>query len=252
MRRPEPGPARTFLAVSLKMYFDPARTLEWTAGVAELARTHPAVTGGHVDLVVLPSLPVLGSVVELLAGTGVAVGAQDLFHLDRGAYTGAVSGADLRQLGCAYAEVGHFERRTIFGEDDRMIRRKMVAARRNDLIPLLCVGESRAVSVDEAVSECVGQLEAAVGRDDIPLVVAYEPTWAIGAAEPAGPTHVKAVTAEIRAWLGDRDARVIYGGSAGNGLLTELDGAVDGLFLGRSAHRVPALRSILDETRGVR
>ena len=257
MRRPDSmrrEPA--VIGISLKMYFDPPRTLLWCAEVADIARHHPAVTSGRVTVVVLPSLPVLGAVVEAFAGTRVAVGAQDLFHEDRGAYTGAVSGADLKYLGCTYVEVGHVERRRIFGEDDRIVNLKVAAAWRNGLTPLLCVGEADRIPAAAAAKECIGQLELALGGPDVPgarvpLVVAYEPSWAIGAREPAGVQHVASVIADVRAWLDERPALrgtpVIYGGSAGEGLLTALHGTVNGLFLGRSVHASQELRSILDE-----
>ncbi|HKU10031.1 MAG TPA: triose-phosphate isomerase, partial [Sinomonas sp.] len=103
------------LGVSFKLYLDVDSTVEWAKTVAEAVRTHPAVKSGRVRLFVLPSLPAIPGVVDALQGTGVGVGAQDLFWEDRGAFTGAVSGADLRTVGCSYAEIGHAERRALFG-----------------------------------------------------------------------------------------------------------------------------------------
>ena len=130
------------VGVSLKMYFDPARTASWVREVAERTAQHDAVRSGRVHLFVLPSLPALPAAVAALAGTGVAVGAQDLFWADRGPYTGGVSGLDLRAIGCTYVEVGHAERRRVFGEDDAVIRLKLAAAFRSGLTPVLCVGEA--------------------------------------------------------------------------------------------------------------
>lgn len=247
--------ARTIIGVSLKMYFDPRRTLEWTHQVAELARSHPALTTGQTELVVLPSFPTLPQVIDIVAGTGVAVGAQDLFYEDRGAFTGAVSGADLRQLGCRYVEIGHIERRRYFGEDDQIINLKVAAALRNGLTPLLCIGEFDDEPLD-ASTDCIAQLDSAVaglalGAGRLPLLVAYEPAWAIGMDQPASAEHVVATTTAIRSWLDERPALrgtpIIYGGSAGQGLLSELGGAASGLFLGRFAHDAEALNAILDE-----
>ncbi len=257
-------PPPTLIAVSLKLYFDVPRTRTWCEQVASLASTHPAITTGATELVVLPSLPALPVATAALAGSPVRLGAQDLFHEDRGAFTGATSGADLRRVGCTYVEVGHFERRTLFGEDDRTVALKTRAAWRNKLTPILCIGELSNGSLDESVTSCVHQLQSALGTHlytdphtdlDLPsrrLVLAYEPSWAIGGSEPAAPDHVVAVAREVRLWLADHcpsiPTRIIYGGSAGVGLLTDLGTAVDGLFLGRFAHDITGLSKILDET----
>lgn len=256
MNRPDAAPV--LLGVSLKMYFGPRRTIEWCAAVAELARRHEAVSSGAVSLFALPAFSSLTAAIDIFADTAVAVGAQDLFWEDRGPYTGEVSGADLRDLGCSFVEVGHAERRGLFGEDDAVVNRKLAAAVRNSLTPVLCIGEHEIGSPDEAAATCVRQLESALdgltGKNDaLPLVVAYEPNWAIGAAHSASADHVAAVSARLKDWLRTRPgfeaSRVIYGGSAGPGLLGTLGGSVDGLFLGRFAHDPAALELILDEAR---
>ena len=130
------------LGVSLKLYLDVATTVDWARRVATIARGHSAVRGGDVRLFVMPSFPALAGVRAATAGTSVEVGAQNLHWEDRGPYTGEVSGADLREIGCTLVEVGHAERRCLFGEDDDTVRRKLAAAVRNGLTPVLCVGES--------------------------------------------------------------------------------------------------------------
>lgn len=247
--------APLIIGVSLKMYFDPGRSVDWARRVAAIAAEHPAVRERRIELFVLPSLPALPAVIEVLRDTRVRVGAQDLFHEDRGAYTGGVSGADLRALGCTYVEVGHAERRRWFGEDGGVINLKLVAALRNGLVPVLCVGERTKDGVESAVEECLGQLESAlygvVESREAEIVVAYEPEWAIGKQQAAAPDHVRAVTTRISAHLAAHRSlttpRVIYGGSAGPGLLPKLGDGVDGLFLGRFAHDSEKLRRILDD-----
>jgi triosephosphate isomerase (TIM) len=246
-----------FIGVSLKMYFGRFRTADWCRAVADIASSHPAITGGHVKLVVLPSHPYLLEARSILSATAVHVGGQDLFWEDGGAFTGEVSGAQLAELGCGYVEIGHAERRRIFAEDDTIITLKTAAAFRNGLTPLLCVGESERSSVEEATAECVAQLDSAlstVGADDAagPVVVAYEPQWAIGATRPASPQHITSVCAALRTHLPPfTDSQVIYGGSAQPGLLTQLKSGVDGLFLGRFAHDPSAVATILDEAAGL-
>lgn len=244
------------LGVSLKLYFDPDRTAQWAGQVATIARRHVAVTDKAVELFVLPSAPMIAATVQALRGTGVRVGAQDLFWEDRGAITGGVSGADLRDLGCDYVEIGHAERRRIFGEDDAMIRRKLDAAFRNRLCPIICVGECEKGSAEVAAAESIAELAALLDNttedhSERRLLVAYEPEWAIGAEHAASAEHVRHVVATIRSWLnvhrGHERHAVLYGGSAGPGLLRELAGAADGLFLGRFVHDPRALEQVLDE-----
>ena len=174
---------------------------------------------------------------------------------------GKWAGPNCREIGCRFVEVGHAERRSLFGETDAVIAGKVAAAVRNQLTPIVCVGETTAVPAEEAAERCVAQLEAALS--DVPrepasvpakgagVIVAYEPVWAIGASAPASPAHIRRVCAAIQGWAAQSPAmagaRVIYGGSAGQGLLRELGGAVDGLFLGRSAHNPEHLKDVLTE-----
>ena len=249
-------PAPILLGVSLKMYLGHADTLRWCERVAAVAGEHPAVTSGAAQLFVLPQFPSIPACVEICAGTPVQVGAQDLSWEDAGALTGEVSGATLAELGCRYAEVGHAERRRLLGETDEVVAAKTVAALRNGLTPVLCVGEAERTTPDRAAESCVGEVATMLAATDaagVParLVVAYEPHWAIGAREPASAAHIRTVCRSITDWLADRPStagsRVIYGGSAGPGLLTRLGTAVDGLFLGRFAHDPAALAAVLDE-----
>lgn len=239
------------------MYFDPQQAIRWSAKVAQFARTHTALGNGDVQLVIFPSLPVLAAVIDIFADTAVAVGAQDLFYEDRGPFTGAVSGADLWQLGCEYVEIGHVERRRLFGEDDRLINLKVHAAWRNGLVPLVCVGEDRDGPVEDAVHHCLAQLAAAIAGAGSnvtwrPLVVAYEPSWAIGAKAPADPARIRVVITALQQYIASSSAfvrsPVIYGGSATRDLVHELADLYDGLFLGRFAHDPAMLKSVIDES----
>jgi triosephosphate isomerase len=201
---------------------------------------------------VMPTFPSLPAVVEVFAASAVAVGAQDLAAADAGAYTGEVSGAVLAELGTTYAEVGHAERRRLFGEDESVVAAKTAAALRHGLVPVLCLGEVDRGDPTAAATECVRQLRSALGGAPAGrVVVAYEPQWAIGADRPAPDEHILAVVADLRTALASADGRtgsaVVYGGSAGPGLLTRLGDGVDGLFLGRFAHDPQALAAVLAE-----
>ncbi|OHV09172.1 triose-phosphate isomerase family protein [Kushneria phosphatilytica] len=246
-------PAPPCLGTSLKMYFGYHETLAWCRAIADMARHHPLVTDGGVELFVLPSFPLLAPVLEIFRDTGVGVGAQNLHWQDSGAFTGEVSGALLAEMGCQYVEVGHAERRRLFGEDEEVVTAKTTAAARNGLIPILCIGEAERGPSDQAADECIRQVEAAMSgmsrsQCERGLIVAYEPHWAIGASEPASTAHIGEVCARLRQHLAAWPAtRVIYGGSAGPGLLTRLSGQLDGLFLGRFVHDPAAFARLLDE-----
>jgi triosephosphate isomerase len=154
----------------------------------------------------------------------------------------------LAELGVSLVEIGHAERRRLFAEDDAVVARKVRAAVGHSLTPLLCIGEPDKLDAGAAADFCVGQVLAATEGDSaLPsrLVLAYEPVWAIGAQEPAPPQHVNAVLTRIRGALGP-GCPIIYGGSAGPGLLPQLP-AADGLFLGRFAHDAANLARVLDE-----
>ena len=248
--------ARFTIGSSLKMFFSHQRTREWTQAVAAICAEHPATTGGTVEFFIIPTFPSIPAVVELGRPAGILVGAQDLHWEDAGAFTGEVGGPELAEIGCTLVEIGHAERRAMFGETDEVVARKTLAGLRNGLAPVLCIGEKDRVDPDEAAAFNIRQLESALapareasagGR----LIVAYEPVWAIGAPEPAPPDHVTAVCQALREHLkGDAlfpDASVIYGGSAGPGLLPRIADDVDGMFLGRFAHDPEAIRRILDE-----
>ncbi|MHA7218106.1 triose-phosphate isomerase family protein [Arthrobacter sp. MDT1-48-3] len=247
---------RFTIGSSLKMYFGHRRQLEWTRQVAEIASTHPAVQQGVVEPFVIPTFPSIPAVRDLAVPGGLLVGAQDVHWEDAGAYTGEVSAAELAEIGVRLVEINHAERRSMFGETDSTAARKVLASLRHGLVPVLCIGEEEQGEHSSAIRACVQQLEAclaAARRDGTggQVIVAYEPVWAIGKADPAPDTHIRAVTGALRAHLRDdglvQEPRVIYGGSAGPGLLGRIAPDVDGMFLGRFAHDPAAFADILDE-----
>ena len=240
------------VGVSLKMYFGHREALSWFDRVAELARSNAAVASGEVGLFVIPTYLQIPAAVAAFAGTRVRIGAQDVSTEDSGALTGEVSASELREVGASLAEVGHAERRRLFGETDEITARKVAASLRNGLTPVLCIGESERLDARDAAAVVTDQLHADLaGAPPGPVIVAYEPVWAIGAAEPAPVAHISEVTLALRSALEADSERagssVIYGGSAGPGLLSELGSTVDGIFLGRFAHDPAALAAVLDE-----
>ena len=237
------------------MYFSHARTVAWCHSVAEIAGEHPAISGGAVELFVIPSYLSVPAALEAF-GPLALVGAQDLSTEDSGAYTGEVSGAEIAELGCRVVEVGHAERRRLFGETPEVVAAKTAAALRNGLDPVLCIGEAERTTPEEAVRDCIAQIDSALEPSRLAghsgrVIVAYEPHWAIGAPEPASAGYIRAVCSalqkHVRSLSSFPESAVIYGGSAGPGLLSEIADSVDGIFLGRFAHDPEALRVILDE-----
>jgi len=242
---------RVTVGVSLKAYFGRQQARDWFDDVAGRVRSHAAVRDGLVEMFVIPSYLQIDDALAAFAGTGVAVGAQDVSAHPRGAYTGEVTAAELAETGVTCVEVGHAERRRLFGETDEVVAAKAAAALSAGLVPVLCVGETERADARTAATTTIAQLRADLEPAPAgPVVVAYEPVWAIGAPEPADPDHISTVTRALMAEL-DEPARaesvVIYGGSAGPGLLARLGDDVDGLFLGRFAHDPDALVAVIDE-----
>lgn len=145
-------------------------------------------------------------------------GGQNMHWEEAGAFTGEISPVLLKDLGCTYVIVGHSERRQYFGETNETVSKKVVAALTHDLIPIVCVR-----SVEEITPALVGK----------PLVIAYEPVWAIGTGNAATPEHAQEVHTAIRQLVGDA-VRILYGGSVNeanaSALLAQPD--VDGLLVG--------------------
>jgi triosephosphate isomerase len=244
--------SRVTVGVSLKTYFGHERARAWFADVAQRAAAHPAVAEGAVRFFVIPTYLQIPAALDAFRGTPVLVGAQDVSQFDPGPYTGEVTADELAEIGVQVGEIGHAERRRLFDETDTVTAAKAAAALRHGITPVLCIGEAERLGSPAAALANVEQL--AVDLDGVPagpVIVAYEPVWAIGADEPAPDEHISTVTRALRAAVdADPDRAgsvVIYGGSAGPGLLTRLGATVDGLFLGRFAHEVDALVAVLDE-----
>jgi triosephosphate isomerase (TIM) len=209
----------------------------------ELRREIPP--GGAVACAVCVPSPYLAQARDLLSGSGLDWGAQDVSPYDKGAYTGEVSGAMLAELGCRYAIVGHSERRTLFGDTDAGVAKKYAAARRAGLTPIFCVGETLAEREQDRTEAVLarqvdalleqggaGQLEAGI--------VAYEPVWAIGTGKTATSGQAQQAHAFIRGRIAAKDAAVaaklpiLYGGSVKGGNAAELFSMpdVDGGLIG--------------------
>ena len=188
--------------------------------------------------------------------------AQNFYWRDSGAYTGEVSAAQLRGI-VKYALVGHSERRHVFGERDKDLRNKVQAAYRNDIIPVLCVGETaneraNGETNDVLHDQLVGGLANITSEEAERLVISYEPVWAIGTGKNAVPGDVeraaKAIRSQIKHLFGDKTAkqvRILYGGSVTVDNASGYLGAdgIDGLLIGGASLDVHAFSEIINKAR---
>jgi triosephosphate isomerase len=212
--------------------------------VADMAPGLQAVSG--VEQVLCPPFTSLVAVSAMLAGTGIGLGAQNMYWEESGAYTGEVSPAMVAEL-CGYVILGHSERRTYFGETDHGVNRKVLAALAHNLVPIMCVGETLAENAaGETAAVVTRQVrEGLQGVDPAKagqVVVAYEPVWAIGTGKAATGDGANAVVRDyirkpIAEMFGEATAqavRVLYGGSVTPANAAEFFGQpdIDGALVG--------------------
>jgi len=203
------------------------------AGVANLLAGYVESINSAAQVAVCPPAPYLQQVQEQLAGTAIVSGAQDVSQFESGAYTGEVSLSMLTEFDCRYVLLGHSERRSLFGEQDKDVAEKFVATLKAGLTPVLCIGETREQRLaNETESVVSRQLDAVIDAAGIAAfadaVIAYEPVWAIGTGDTATPEQAQQVHKLVRDKLAAIDADVaqrvpvLYGGSVNAGNAKEL------------------------------
>lgn len=225
----------------------------------ELAEDIVMETNGTLnEVVIFPPFTALETVADAIDGKHVGYGAQDLHWEDKGAFTGAVSGAMIADICAEYVLVGHSERRTIFGENEKIVASKIIAAYRNGLKPMLCVGENLAEREAGKTARKINmQLKSALrvisAEDAENLVVAYEPIWAIGSGKAATPEDALEVCTLIREKIGKiftpdiaRKVRILYGGSVNekNAASFSLSG-IDGVLVGGASLKADTFAAIV-------
>ncbi len=209
------------------------------------------------DILVCPPFTALHPVGRELEGSNIALGGQNMFYEEEGAFTGEISPLMLKDVGCSYVILGHSERRHIFGETDDLINKKVISAAKHRLTPILCVGET----LEERES---GETEKVVERQvreglkglspESELVIAYEPVWAIGTGKTATPELAQEVHSFIRSILSDifgeekaERTRILYGGSVkpqnAKGLLEMPD--IDGALVGGASLKAESFAKIV-------
>lgn len=225
----------------------------------ELAEDIVMETNGTLnEVVIFPPFTALETVADAIDGKHVGYGAQDLHWEDKGAFTGAVSGAMIADICAEYVLVGHSERRTIFGENEKIVASKIIAAYRNGLKPMLCVGENLAEREAGKTARKINmQLKSALrvisAEDAENLVVAYEPIWAIGSGKAATPEDALEVCTLIRNKIGKiftediaRKVRILYGGSVNEKNAADFNvSGIDGVLVGGASLKAESFAKIV-------
>lgn len=232
---------RYLIAGNWKMNTDRATAVELAGAIAE-----KAADAKDVELLVCPPAVYLAPVAEAISGKGVALGAQNMYFTDNGAFTGETSAAMLGDVGAEYVILGHSERRTLMGETDEDVNQKTLKALSVGLAPIVCLGESlEEREADRTLAVIKTQFEgslAGIEEAQIPsIVIAYEPVWAIGTGKVASPEQAEEVHAAIRGLLTERynaelaaQVRILYGGSMKPGNAADLlsQANIDGGLIG--------------------
>lgn len=227
-------------------------------GVALVKAIAPLVTEATCDVVVCVPAIDIPAVSEALKGTNIRLGAENVHFAEKGAYTGEISAAMLKEYGVEYVIIGHSERRQYFGETDETVNKRTLTALNAGLTPIVCVGETleeRETGKTEAVLH--RQLEEGLkGVEDLTkLVIAYEPVWAIGTGKTATAAQANETIGYIRKTLGElfcekcaAKVRIQYGGSMNAGNCKELmaQGEIDGGLIGGASLKAPDFSAIVN------
>jgi triosephosphate isomerase len=216
-----------------------------------------------VEVAVCPPSVYLHDVGAALRDGHIRLGAQNMYHETEGAYTGEISGAMLRDLGCDCVILGHSERRQLLGETDQAVNKKVFAALASDLQPIVCVGETLEQREQGQTSSIIaaqvkGSLAGLTSEQGGRIVVAYEPVWAIGTGKTATPDQAEEVHAQIRKLLDElfgaeiaEAIRIQYGGSVKPDNAQELLGQanIDGALVGGAALKPDSFAAIVGAAR---
>jgi len=235
---------KIFIAGNWKMN----KTIAETKALCEALKSSLAPFAGKCEVAVCPTFTSLAAAVEILKGTNVKVGAQNIHWADNGAFTGEISGAMLQEIGVEYVIIGHSERRQYFGETDETVNKRIKAALKYALKPIVCIGETleereSGVTNDVLAKQLKGGFADITAADMANITIAYEPVWAIGTGKTATPDVAQETHAFIRKTLVEmfgaagNDVVVQYGGSMKPGNAAELIAKedIDGGLIGGAA-----------------
>lgn len=225
--------------------------------VNELKREIVDIEG--VDIVLCPPFTALGDIADVLTDTNIALGAQNVFWEDSGAFTGEISAPMLKELGVAYVIIGHSERRQYFHETNETVNKRLRAVLKHGITPIVCVGENLSQrgankTFDVIKDHCEGSLSGLSAQEMKNVVLAYEPVWAIGTGKTATPTQAQEVHVFIRQLLAKMfnaqaagSVRIQYGGSVTPDNIVSLMAQpdIDGALVGGASLKAPSFAAIV-------
>lgn len=217
------------------------------------------------EVVICPAYVYLAELAETFKGLALTLGAQNVSHIERGAFTGEVSAEMLQDFACQYVIIGHSERRMLYGETDNLVAKKFIQVQAKSLVPILCVGE-KLEEMEAGATETVIEKQLCVVMDMLDFdsttkdqfVIAYEPIWAIGTNRSAELAKIEAVHRFIRSVLNKYDSvvadkiRVIYGGSVKEENAAEIFNIadVDGFLVGGASLKIEEFLNICSSVKG--
>jgi len=254
---------KPIIAGNWKMYKTISQAIELSNGLKrELYKVDP----DQIDIVLCPPYTTLTEVAEVLLGSNMKLGAQDMYWEDEGAFTGEISGLFLKDAGVKYVIIGHSERRQFFHETNETVNKKLKAALRHELTPIVCVGENLSEreknKTFDVVKDHVENSLKDVGQEEaLKLVLAYEPVWAIGTGKTATPAQAQEVQKFIRDLLVKmynndtaQAIRIQYGGSVKPENAAELmkQPDIDGALVGGASLKIDSFAAIINNSIGAK
>jgi triosephosphate isomerase len=246
---------KPFVAGNWKMNTDSHTSVS----LAEAVASGSSDIAKQVHIALIPPFVYIPAVVKAVSTAHIAVGAQDIYYEQKGAFTGEISASMLKDIGCTYALCGHSERRHVIGETDELVNKKVGAAISGGLLPILCVGELIEQRKESRTEEVVTRqlktgLQGLSAGKVSAVTIAYEPVWAIGTGLTATPQQAQEVHALIRKLIGElydsqmaEETRILYGGSVKPSNAAELmaEEDVDGLLVGGASLNADDFVSII-------
>ena len=254
---------KTIIAGNWKMYKTVAAAIELANG---LKRELFDLDSENIDIIICPPYTALSETAEVVYQSNIKLGAQDMYWQDEGAFTGEVSGMMLKDVGAVYVVIGHSERRQYFGETNESVNKKVKAALKSSLLPIMCVGEilnerEQGKTFDVVRDHLENGLKGINDEDILKVTVAYEPVWAIGTGKTATPEQAQEVQKYIRDLLTKlynketaQKMRIQYGGSVKpdniETLMKQPD--IDGALVGGASLDVNSFAQIVKKASGVK
>ncbi len=216
----------------------------------------------NIDIVVIPPYTALSEISDMLVDSNIELGAQDVYWEDKGAFTGKISPVMLKDTNAKYVVIGHSERRTYFGETNETVNKKLKAALKAGLLPIMCIGERlkerEAGKTFEVIKNHIeGGLKGISKGDILKIVIAYEPVWAIGTGKTATPEQAEEAHRYIREFMGKmyddsvaQNLRIQYGGSVKPENIKELikQEDIDGALVGGASLEIEQFVPIVKES----